>query len=62
MTPKAEREKEVGRIRIEQPKARNSKSFPFELGFHWSHMRIVDAENSSDPTDMPEPMTNMADV
>ena len=60
---KDEREKEVGRIRIEQPKARNSRSFPFEIGFHWAHMRVVDVEDAGpDVGDVPEPVTNRADV
>ena len=60
---KEEREKEVGRIRIEQPKARNSRSFPFEVGFHWAHMKIVKVEDAStDVGGVAEPMENLADV
>jgi len=58
-----EREKEVGRIKIGQPKARNSKSFPFEQGFHWSRMKMVDVEQSSaDVGGIATPMKNLADV
>lgn len=48
VTPKAEREKVIGRIKIEQPKARNSRSVPFEVGFHWSAMKVVAAPDSDD--------------
>lgn len=60
---KEEREKEIGRIQIEQPKARNSKSFPFDVGFEWAYMRVVDADKvSSDVGDVATPMKNYADV
>lgn len=60
---KEEREKEIGRIQIEQPKARNSKSFPFEVGFEWAYMRVVDADKvSADVGDVSTPMQNLADV
>lgn len=58
---KEEREKEIGRIRIEQPKARNSRSFPFEVGFHWGHMKVVDVDSSDGVGDVPEPMKNLAE-
>jgi hypothetical protein len=58
---KEEREKEIGRVRIEQPKARNSRSFPFEVGFHWAHMKVVDVDSSDGVGDVPEPMKNLAD-
>jgi len=44
VTPQEEREKPIGRIKIEQPKARNSRSFPFEVGFEWAHMRVVSVD------------------
>jgi replicative DNA helicase len=57
---KEEREKPVGRIKIEQPKARNSKSFPFEVGFDWAHMAVVPLDHvSSDVGDVAEPMKNL---
>lgn len=57
---KEEREKAIGRIKIEQPKARNSKSFPFEVGFNWAHMAVVPVESvSSDVGDIAEPMKNL---
>ena len=62
VTKKEEREKDVGRIRIEQPKARNSKSFPFEVGFEWSTMRVVDIESSADVGSVPDPLPNMTDL
>jgi len=34
--------KETGLIRIEQPKSRNSLSFPFTVKMDWEHMRIED--------------------
>lgn len=63
VTPKDEREKEVGRLKIEQPKARNSKSYPFEIGMNWGHMKVVDVDSASaDVGDVAEPMRNLADV
>ena len=62
VTKKEEREKDVGRIRIEQPKARNSKSYPFEVGFNWAFMKVVPIESSADVGAVPEPMQNLADV
>jgi replicative DNA helicase len=62
VTKKEEREKPIGRIRIEQPKARNSKSFPFEVGFEWASMRIVDVESTADVGSVPEPLPNMTDL
>ncbi len=60
---KEEREKEVGRVRVEQPKARNSRSFPFEIGLAWGSMKTVSVENvSADVGDVAEPMKNLADV
>lgn len=57
---KEEREKPIGRIRIEQPKARNSKSFPFEVGFEWATMSVVPVESvSPDVGDVAEPMKNL---
>jgi replicative DNA helicase len=58
---KEEREKEIGRIRIEQPKARNSRSFPFEVGINWGHMKIVEVDSSDGIGDVPEPMKNLAE-
>lgn len=53
---KEEREKPIGRIRVEQPKARNSKSFPFEIGIEWATMRVVSVESvSPDVGDVSEP-------
>lgn len=63
VTSKDEREKDVGRIKVEQPKSRNSKSYPFEVGFHWAHMKVVDVDSASpDVGDVSEPMKNLADV
>lgn len=60
--PKEEREKAVGRIRVEQPKSRNSRSFPFEVGFSWANMRVVPVESvTADVGDVAEPMKNLAD-
>lgn len=60
-TKKEEREKPVGRVKVEQPKARNSKSFPFEMGIEWSYMRVVSAESASpDIGDISEPMKNLS--
>lgn len=59
-TKKEEREKSVGRVRVEQPKARNSKSFPFEMGIEWAAMRIVSVDAvSPDVGDVSEPMKNL---
>ena len=41
---KEDREKEIGRIRIEQPKSRNNRSYPFDVGFNWANMRIQSIE------------------
>lgn len=57
---KEEREKEVGRIVIDQPKSRNSGSFPFEVGFKWGHMEVVGVDNVSDVGVVAEPMQNLA--
>lgn len=63
VTPKAEREKEVGRIRIEQPKARNSRSYPFEVGVEWAQMRVVEVEDSTtDVGAVSEPLPDHSDV
>ncbi len=60
ITSKEEREKQIGRIKIEQPKARNSRSFPFEVGIHWEFMRVVSvADVSGDVGDATEPMKNL---
>jgi predicted ATP-dependent serine protease len=45
VTSKDEREKEIGRIKIDQPKARNSRSFPFEVGVHWKYMKFVSVDD-----------------
>lgn len=61
--PKAEREKAVGEIDIEQPKSRNSRSYPMKVGFEWAFMRIVRAsEVSSDVGGLAKPMKNHADI
>lgn len=58
--PKEEREKQVGRIKVEQPKSRNSRSFPFEIGINWSYMSIVPVDEvSADVGDVSEPMKNL---
>lgn len=58
--PKEEREKPIGRIKINQPKARNSRSFPFEVGFSWQYMDIVRVDDASpDVGDVTEPMKNL---
>jgi replicative DNA helicase len=58
---KEEREKPVGRVKIEQPKARNSRSFPFEIGIEWATMRVVPVESvSPDVGDVAEPMKNLS--
>jgi replicative DNA helicase len=63
VTKKEEREKEVGRITVEQPKARNSKSFPFDVGFKWANMKIVKVEDvTSDVGDVATPKKNLADL
>ena len=71
VTNKAEREKEVGRVRVEQPKSRNSRSFAFDLGIHWSHMNLVSVDSQADVGDVAEPAAkgekvkprrNLADV
>jgi len=59
---KEERQKEIGRITVEQPKARNSRSFPFDIGVHWAHMSVVDVEQAEGMDDVPEPMQNMVDT
>lgn len=59
-SPKEEREKTVGRVKVEQPKARNSRSFPFEIGIKWGFMSIVPVEDvSADVGDVAEPMKNL---
>lgn len=58
---KEERQKEIGRITVEQPKSRNSRSFPFDIGVHWAHMSVVDVEQADGVGDVPEPMDNMAE-
>ena len=63
VTKKEEREKEIGRIKVEQPKARNSGSYPFEVGFHWAWMRVMPVESMPDTsTESSETMANLADV
>lgn len=60
---KEEREKAIGRILMEQPKARNSKSFPLEVGFKWASMKVVKVDDvSPDVGDVSQPMQNFADV
>jgi len=61
---KEEREKEVGRIQIDQPKARNSRAFRFEQGFNWGQMKVVSVEEvSSSVGDVADtPMENLADI
>lgn len=58
---KEERQKDIGRITVEQPKSRNSKSFPFDIGIEWAFMRVVDVEQAQGVGDIPEPMDNMAE-
>lgn len=59
-TSKEERDKPVGRIKIEQPKCRNSKAYSFEVGFAWAHMDVVPvSEVSGDVGDVAEPMKNL---
>jgi hypothetical protein len=59
-TSKEERDKPVGRIKIEQPKCRNSKAYAFEVGFAWAHMDVVPvSEVSGDVGDVAEPMKNL---
>lgn len=62
MAPKAEREREVGEITVEQPKSRNSKSFPVRLGFKWHTMDIVPLDTDSSLGREPEkkPLKNLA--
>ena len=64
VTQKAEREKEIGRVRVEQPKSRNSRSFPFEIGMQWAQMRVVDVESHGDVGEIPvpKPRKNLTDV
>ena len=58
--PKEEREKPTGRIKVEQPKARNSRSFPFEIGINWAFMDVVRVDDASpDVGDVAEPMKNL---
>ncbi len=57
---KEERQKDIGRITVEQPKARNSRSFPFDIGIQWAFMKVVDVEQAEGVGDVPEPMENMA--
>lgn len=60
VTSKEEREKDVGRIRVEQPKSRNSRSFPFEIGFKWANMKVVSVDQvSSETGDVTKPMKNI---
>lgn len=61
---KEEREKEIGRIKIEQPKARNSASYPFEVGFNWAYMKVVAVTSMPDTSEEADhaPMSNLADV
>jgi len=63
VTKKEEREKPIGRILMEQPKARNSRSFPLEVGFKWASMKVVSVDQvSPDVGDATTPMKNLADV
>lgn len=60
---KEEREKPIGRILAEQPKARNSRSFPLDMGFKWAAMKVVPVDQvSPDVGDSATPMQNLADV
>lgn len=59
-TPLEERSKDVGVIKIKQPKARNSKSFPFEIGIEWRFMRTTDV--LSEEQSLPEPKKNLTDI
>ena len=60
ITKKEEREKPIGRVRVEQPKARNSRAFPFEIGIEWATMRIVSVDSvSPDGLYVTEPMKNL---
>jgi replicative DNA helicase len=55
-TPLEEREKEVGRIRVDQPKARNGQSYPFEIGIKWANMKVVPVDQAgSDVGDVAKP-------
>lgn len=61
ITSQEEREKPIGRIRIKQPKARNSRSFPFEVGVEWANMRVVSVSQvTADTGDVTKPMKNLA--
>jgi len=55
VTDKNERAKPIGRIRVEQPKSRNSRAFPFEIGIEWAFMRVVSVENQSEVGEVAEP-------
>jgi hypothetical protein len=57
---KEERSKDVGRITVEQPKSRNSRSFSFDVGIEWAHMRVVDVDQSDDVGNVATPMKNLA--
>lgn len=63
---KEEREKPVARVRVEQPKCRNSKSFPFEIGLEWACMRVVEVESIADTSGSEgsdkEPLANLAEI
>jgi len=60
VTKKEEKEKEIGRITVEQPKSRNSRSFPFDIGVQWAYMSCVEVDQVDGVGDIPEPMENMA--
>ena len=51
---------DVGRITVEQPKSRNSRSFSFDVGIEWAHMRVVDVDQSDDVGNVATPMKNLA--
>lgn len=62
---KTEREKDIGRIRVEQPKCRNSAAFPFEVGFQWAYMKVVAVTampDTSDESGGSENLANLAEV
>lgn len=52
VTPKAEREKDIGIIQIEQPKGRNNKVYPIRFGLEWAKMRGVNLDDQT--TEAPE--------
>lgn len=59
-TPLEEREKAVGVVQVSQVKARNSKSFNFEVGMEWAYMRL--AKVTQEAVTKAEPKKNLADI